>query len=256
VGTSVITFGTTWRYYGVLVPLLPYMEQDNVAKLFIATPGSTSGFVDDPKTGSAGLNWFSHGASWTAAQYKIKTFLCPSDGNQDNVSSGTWVIFWPNSCGAGCGTMTAWYYPVSSVPAGLLGKSNYAGVSGGIGATGDAGGWDNWRGAFTTQSTNKIETLSDGSSQTLAFGETLAGRSQGSRDFAMSWMGAGQFPQAWGFSGAAQWYQFSSYHTGIVNFAAGDGSVKGIRTSAVTRTVRSAVGAFDGETYDANAIGQ
>ncbi|HSQ55493.1 MAG TPA: DUF1559 domain-containing protein [Gemmata sp.] len=242
----------TYQYYGVLVPLLPYLEQDNVYKLF-AAPNVAGGFFDNVKV--TGTNWWSNGMAYTAAQYKIKSFLCPSDGNQDNVATGTFVLHWPYSCGAGCGTMTAWYFPLSSVPAGTLGKSNYVGVSGGIGATGDSGGWDNWRGAFTTGSQNKIETLTDGSSQTLVFGETLGGQQVGSRDFAIAWMGAGQFPQAWGFSETAQWYQFSSYHTGIINFAAGDGSVKGIRKSAVTRQVRSAVGAFDGEVYDANMVG-
>ncbi|HSQ56343.1 MAG TPA: DUF1559 domain-containing protein [Gemmata sp.] len=250
VGTGAV-FGTgPWPLYGVMVPLLPYMEQDNVYKLF-AAPNVAGGFFDNIKT--TGTNWWNVGAAFTAAQYKIKTFLCPSDGNQDNVATGTFVIHWPNSCGASCGSMTAWYFPLSSVPAGTLGKSNYVGVSGGIGDTGNA--WGPWKGAFTTQSQNKIETLTDGSSQTLVFGETLGGRQVGSRDFAIAWMGAGQFPQAWGFSETAQWYQFSSYHTGIINFVAGDASVKGIRKSAITRQVRSAVGAFDGEVYDANMIG-
>jgi prepilin-type N-terminal cleavage/methylation domain-containing protein len=241
--------------YGVLVPLLPYVEQDNVAKIFYG-PG---GFIDE--TRRVGTNWWAHGPSWTAAQHKIKTFLCPSDGGQDQVTGGTFVIHWPNGgCGASCGTMTAWYYPISSVPAGTLGKSNYVGVSGGIGDTGN--GWGPWKGAFTTASKYKVETLTDGSSNTLIFGETLGGRQVGSRDFAIAWMGAGQFPQAWGFAPVAgtnplseQWYQFSSYHTGVINFVAGDGSVKGIRKTATTRTVRSAVGAFDNETYDVNAIG-
>jgi prepilin-type N-terminal cleavage/methylation domain-containing protein len=260
IGTGqVFPSNASWRFYGVLCPLLPYVEQDNVAKLFVSTTAG-SGFTDDPVSGSPGTNWWNHAQSWTAAQYKIKTFLCPSDSNQDSVTVGTFVIYWPNSVtGApNSGSMTAWYFPVSSVPSGTLGKSNYVGVSGGIGDTEPSSTvtpWYTWRGTFTTQSRNKIETISDGSSQTLIFGETLGGAQVGARDFACAWMGAGQFPQAWGFSENAQWYQFSSYHTGIINFCAGDGSVKGIRKSATTRTVRSAVGAFDGENYDASAIG-
>jgi prepilin-type N-terminal cleavage/methylation domain-containing protein/prepilin-type processing-associated H-X9-DG protein len=234
----------SYQYYGVLVPLLPYIEQDNVFKLFSAS--------FNQNVTATGANWW--GPGFTAAQYKIKTFLCPSDGAQDSVSGGTFVVHWPYSCGSGCGTMTAYYFPVSSVPAATLGKSNYVGVSGGVGNLGNA--WDPWRGTFTSQSRNKIETVTDGSSNTLFFGETLGGSDGPTRDFAIAWMGAGQFPAAWGIpANGAQWYQFSSRHTGLVNFAYGDGAVRAIRKGCDTRILRSAVGAFDGENYNQDNIG-
>ncbi|HEY1191808.1 MAG TPA: DUF1559 domain-containing protein [Gemmata sp.] len=237
----------TYQYYGVLAQLLPYMEQDNIYKLF------SSIFVEDVTSKGAGP-WWTQGASFTAAQYKIKTFLCPSDGGQDSVTSGTFLIVYPYSCGSGCGTATGIYYPVSSVSASTLGKTNYVGVSGGIGHIGN--GWDTWRGPFTTQSKNRLETISDGTSQTLFFGESLGGSDGGTRDFSFAWMGAGQMPAAYGIpASGASWYHFSSRHTGTVNFVYGDGAVRSVRKGCDTRILRSAVGGFDGEVYDSSAIG-
>jgi hypothetical protein len=235
-----------YQYYGVLVPLLPYVEQNNVFNLFSAS--------FNQNTTAPGTSWWGNGNAWTAAQYKIKMFLCPSDGGQDSATAGTMVLHWPVSCGPACGMMNGYDFPVSSVPANTLGKSNYVGVSGGIGQIGN--GWDLWRGTFTTQSQNKIETITDGSSQTLFFGETLGGADTGTRDYAIAWMGAGQFSAAYGIpASGAQWNQFSSHHTGIVNFAYGDGAVRGIRKGCDTRTLMSAVGGFDGEVYDPSMIG-
>jgi prepilin-type N-terminal cleavage/methylation domain-containing protein len=238
-----------YSYYGVLVPLLRYMEQDAVAQMFVS-PLNPTGFRDDAK--APGTNWWASGPSWNAAQFKIKPFLCPSD-DPENSSTGTFVIHWPYGIPPSSGSMIAYYFPN---PTGApLGRSNYVGISGGIGMTGTA--WDAWRGPFTTQSRNKIETLKDGSSQTLFFAETLGGAESGTRDFSIGWMGAGQFPAAWGIPAAnAQWYQFSSRHAQIVNFAYGDGAIRPVLKGSNTRILRSAVGAWDGEVYNPTQLGQ
>src|SRR5438105_4962885 len=61
-------------YMGSLAHLLPYIEQDNVYKQ-IPTTFFTSG-------ASPGVWW---GGAWTAANNRIKPFLCPADNAGDVV---------------------------------------------------------------------------------------------------------------------------------------------------------------------------
>jgi prepilin-type processing-associated H-X9-DG protein len=61
-------------------------------------------------------------------------------------------------------------------------------------------------------------------------------------EFATPWIGAGPMPTAWGLppDGGRRygaWYQFGSYHPGIVNFAMADGSVR-----ALSHTINNAPG--------------
>jgi prepilin-type processing-associated H-X9-DG protein len=79
-------------------------------------------------------------------------------------------------------------------------------------------------------SKNKITDIIDGSSNTLLFGETLAGTSYPGqqRDFALTWMGAGCMATDWELQEPANWYNYSSRHIGMVQFCFGDGSVRGV----------------------------
>jgi hypothetical protein len=131
-----------------------------------------------------------------------------------------------------------------------LGRTNYTGVSGGIGMIGN--GWDQWAGYFYSQSKTTIANTPDGSSNSLMFGETI-GDDQIGKTYSHSWMGVGNLPTAYGFVPSA-WYTFGSKHTGVVLFSMGDGSVRGIKRSADVRIIRSAAGIGDGEVYDANSI--
>lgn len=70
---------------GVLVPLLPFMEQDNIYRQL------------EPwySNAASGPWWAIQGSApeWVAAHYKINTFLCPSD-EADSRGSST-AFFWP-----------------------------------------------------------------------------------------------------------------------------------------------------------------
>jgi prepilin-type processing-associated H-X9-DG protein len=100
----------------------------------------------------------------------------------------------------------------------------------------------------------KLENVTDGTSSTLMFGETLGGNpnglGQGQRDYALLWIGSGAFPTGYGFSSTPNWWNFSSRHSGIINFCYADGSVHAVSTGVNTRTLRSAAGKADGEVYD------
>jgi prepilin-type N-terminal cleavage/methylation domain-containing protein len=233
-----------YPYIGLLPSLLPYLEQDNVYRQI-----QTSWVL-----GSLGPNWWSVGADWNASQYRIKSLLCPSD-NPDTATLGTFVLFWSYSCGPSCGTMTGYYFPPPS--GNVLGKTNYLGVMGGMGLVGNT--WDNWEGIFTSGKQNTLTQITggDGAANTLMFGETLGGDpagNAGQRDFAVSWFGANSLPTAWGVADPPHWYTFSSLHTGVVQFAMADGSVRGVLKGASTRTVRSAAGMRDGEAYNLSDI--
>src|SRR5262249_9453509 len=77
----------------------------------------------------------------------------------------------------------------------------------------------------------KIESIGDGTSNTIAFGETLAGKAN-NRDFRLSWMGSGSMSTRYGVPDPSYTaWSFSSRHSGVVNFGFCDGSVRAIRNN-------------------------
>jgi prepilin-type N-terminal cleavage/methylation domain-containing protein/prepilin-type processing-associated H-X9-DG protein len=197
---------------GSLTYLLPYVEQGNVYQqipkgVFNGTiPWYYPGYINA-----------SSGPAYAAAQTRIKTFECPSDFLYVTPTQGTFVGYVTSS-----GSVTAYYWPTSyGFP--QLGLSNYIGNAGALGKVG--GFYGTWYGPFDADVPNRITDIKDGTSNTLAFGETLAGSSDTARDFVLAWMGAGAMPTAWDLLDPARWYTFGSRHPNLVNFVMCDGSV-------------------------------
>jgi prepilin-type processing-associated H-X9-DG protein len=86
------------------------------------------------------------------------------------------------------------------------------------------------RGPYYPDSVVTPESITDGLSNTIAFGEALGGPESGSRDYAPTWMGTGIMPSYWDCPSPAAWYTFGSTHPGGVNFAMCDGSVRTFHT--------------------------
>jgi hypothetical protein len=168
----------------------------------------------------------------------------------------------PVSAGGTHTSVGAWVYNNNTVD---FGKTNYTGVAGAHGKTaaepspadGPGINLDQYRGIFYNRSQTKIEevTAADGTSNTLMFGEGLGGVVPGTlpaaaggtsyarRDYYWSWAGVGALGTKFGLApgsgpnpgnGGANilggWNYFSSRHPGgVVLFAFGDGSVRGLK---------------------------
>lgn len=224
--------------------LLPYLEQQSLWGQLVAA-GQAIGYANYFATNQYNPYWWEWSNFDTLAQTQIPTFICPSDTPYLRV--GSIMLF---TCMEGTTTtglqITYVYFGGSPYP---FGRSNYLGCAGMFGNTAQyqigpaqpAAGYPNpmytmqFQGLMGNRSKLSLEqiTSSDGTANTLMFGETLGdsdynAMSQGGSS--LSWMGCGYFPTAWGLpTGAAEqntWYCFSSRHSNVVQFAMGDGAVR------------------------------
>jgi len=240
---------------GTLGQLLPYVEQDNAYNLIpqaMLQPGYAG-----PWWGSISLGTNAPGI--TAGRTKIKTYVCPSDGGQFNQQFGVFIGLTIS------GSTLTGSYNANGGNAQDAGRANY------IGSAGMFGPAYPYPGPFYLDSQSRFADLSDGTSNTIMFGECLGGVEKGPRDYALTWMGAGSLPFYWGLPTPAQWYTYGSKHTGVVQFAFGDGSVRRVRKGIATiqdgdinegvqsdtdwRHLMRAVGMRDGEVYSPDKLG-
>jgi prepilin-type N-terminal cleavage/methylation domain-containing protein len=217
---------------GPLPFLLPYVEQNPLYMRLNPAPANTTAFA-----AALGNGWWANGTYYAAAQAQIPIFLCPADGSQNAAIYGTFIALY---CDATDLIFTGGYWGGAGS---LFGFSNYAPNAGAIGAPfigqPDLYGYGAYQGPFTNRSANTLVTITDGTSQTVFFGETLGGCStgpgcaastgnSGQRDFALSWMGAGGFATYWGVGPPGQWYTYYGNHDGITQMGFGDGSVRSV----------------------------
>jgi prepilin-type N-terminal cleavage/methylation domain-containing protein/prepilin-type processing-associated H-X9-DG protein len=266
-------------YVGVLAYLLPYIEQDNVYRQIPST-------LFDPKT-TAGAWAYSYppfdfndksvpsnrqngtGYLKPAADARIKAYLCPSDNAQDtSVTLG--IIdgagFYPDPAS----THHVYVDYVYDLPnyGHEMGRTNYLGCGGGYGKVDPSDNaapdfnyknWGIYTGIYYMNSKTTIPGISDGTSNTIAFGEYGGVHNDGTREFTISWMGAGWLSTRLGLapiSGDFNWRQFSSKHGGVVNCAFADGSVRAVSKTADFNSWMAATGATDGLVLDLSKLGQ
>lgn len=249
---------------GTLAFLLPYMEQGNVSTLIPQTyfsPTSTVAawaYSTPPYSGDGNQTGPIPGSN-----VLIKSYQCPTDDPNVSVpvSIGGMMTFYgpgDGDCSGNfnvAGSCADYIYdlPISfpSMAARQPGGTNYIGCAGGLGSyTGLANStYYLYPGIYYPNSKVKMTDIPDGTSNTLAFGEAIGGNAN-PRNFHMAWMGASGMPTAYGLKANpndANWYRFSSKHTGgIVQFSFGDGSVRGITPSISTKTYRIISGRADG----------
>lgn len=229
--------GANWGFAqqtGHIPFLLPALEQTTVYDPMDADMAS-HGNVSLFDLYRVGDYWFWRNNAWDMAKTRIPEFRCPSDINADP-KIGMVIGVHTYYSGGGVGSITVFYFDWAQSYAKEPARTNYLGVAGGMGAIGYAG-WDRWQGVFTRRSRNSFKSIRDGSSNTVLFGEVVGGKAGGAPLFHYAWMGCGGMPTAWGLekypdsSGDmydGNWYQFGSYHPGVVQFCMADGSVHGI----------------------------
>jgi prepilin-type N-terminal cleavage/methylation domain-containing protein len=258
-------------YTGALPFLLPYVEQDNVYKQidptlfkFNTTTGAWAYNTPPFDLNTPGGYPSSLGPNHTGynhiADARIKTFVCPSDNAQDITippeRGGVFdaMFIGPYRTEDGIYYDFVWDWPNFGHE---MGASNYIGSAGYFGLSSPQ-----YTGPYYQNSKTKIESIGDGTSNTIAFGETLAGNAT-NRDFRLSWMGAGSMPTGNGLPNDARagWFNFSSRHSGIVQFGFCDGSVRPIRKGLTSPGAGYdnfiyASGANDGKVVDFSVLGQ
>jgi prepilin-type N-terminal cleavage/methylation domain-containing protein len=268
--------GTDANGVGCIVALLPYMEQDNQYKKWDgglkvgATTFQQMYYVNSPvvaniRPSTTSTDVIPRPPGIYGSEMKVKTLLCPSAPSPDSYVTALLGVYYGTAgpdkpLGAGTG------HTFSSAPGRLVvGRSTYLGMGGYQPKSVDP----QLVGIFTHMSTLKIAQISDGSSNTVMFGEYIGGR--------IDWNGSGGIPNgpcgggvgagfnysgygtpvsgspssAASASGVGDWYaKFGSSHTNLIQVCMGDGSVRGITTSIDFTTWVYITGFQDGFTVN------
>jgi prepilin-type N-terminal cleavage/methylation domain-containing protein len=249
--TSVPTIGYNAQSLGVIALLMPYYEQENLYRAMLSAAPA-----DYMSPRRRYTDYSNHASVWGQRGTKVKNLLCPSDNAENAAWDAAFYVFAAGTGGSFSMTISTW-----GGTAGAFGRTNYLGVGGRSGLTSD-----NLRGVFGNRTKQTMNTISDGTSNTLMFGEysTKSGISSTWQAVSPSWMEAGYFPVAWGLSAPGNpdgaWWSFNSRHPGIVQFAMCDGSVRPIRHVGTSGTAVNhfnfAAGANDGQVVDLSLLGQ
>lgn len=257
------TGNTDGSMIGVLALILPQIEQDNVfnlmeqSKLNINTEGS---------------KWYG-GGTWNASQVNIKTFRCPSDVDDRKASTIAWFHTYTPAGAGGSAGMVMYYWPNTDYNRAY---SNYIGSMGAAGPAAtssspfDGPGMNlrQFSGIFFNRSKTTMVSITDGTSNTLAFGEGVGNGGSGGIQVRWQWMNCGALPTKFGIAAnatQANYVNFSSRHTAVVQFGFADGSVRGVRPGATTQrnpttagsdwwVFQAMAGMADGQVFDANRL--
>ena len=244
-------------YVGPLAQILPYVEQAvvhqsiNVNLLNPAIPGTSQ------------ARWFNDAGTAGAAQAKISGYECPSANPYSNSLDVIARLHWWLDPSNGSAVVTITTFPnataLTNGTAGSLGRTNYMAVAGRMGELGDPG-WDRWKGCFSRRSKVKFRDITDGLSNTLMFGEVMGDYNATTKahERANIWISTGTLPTGFGplangpDAGFPLRYRYSSFHTGVVQFAMADGAVRPLSVNIDLPLYRS----FLSGGSDGNVIGE
>ena len=244
-------------HIGVYPFLLPFMEQDNLAELInkdlLSLTGNEPAWFMDAGPGGDNEN------TWLAAQANIPLLLCPSDvGGQPERRSFTWIpdVDDPQGQDFIGGTCWWWTYDIVDVANPQLavapGRTMYLACFG----AGDFNGNNltinySWDGVTRCRSQRGLSDIVDGTSNTLAFGESVGCYYLGRWLRQHSWIASGANTAYQGLDRSRKpddkWADdFSSFHPQIVNFCYADGSIRSITTNVEDLAFHQVAGSNDG----------
>lgn len=259
---------TTVSNTGVICQVLPFMELGNLNETILAAspdalnPNLSIGYTTVLSQVNQAIN-----GNPNILTNNVENFLCPSDGNA-NTNNAYSVAAWgaassmtPQSTNVTNTGLTN-YLPCVG---GLLVHSEDPSVS--INAAGSSTGITaNWVGPLESMRSGTIESMRDGSSNTMLIGESLGeivqaqGGSGTTINRRWSWVFGGVASPVlsqgelimgtFGETDDTTAHQFSSPHTGVVNFVFGDGS-----THIVPTTIDTLVAASLGAKSDGQVVG-
>jgi hypothetical protein len=215
---------------GPIASLLPHLEQKPAFDLIRR---SVQPDVREPL-------WWSDASTQNASRMKTKSLVCPSTDPYQHKPDQTVLVFYPYVL---LTTTTPWetHYTGDLLPdpAGkAVGRTNYMGMGGyaadmAANTPGGSPGWPEYIGIFYNRSKVRMSEITDGTSNTIIFGEAIGGKttnSNGTREFGFSWMGGGYLCSGTGLHRTAAG-AFNSEHPNICQFAIADGSVKAVQLS-------------------------
>src|SRR5262245_24459724 len=226
---------------GPLVYMMPYMELDNQFRLFKFDTTSfwytfNSTNTNRPPPGSG--TFVPRPPARYGAEGDFSVFTCPSAPDSKAGPPVSRVLYGAAGVDRPNGSQADTHlFQLAEPSRYVFGRTNYLGVAGDFRAT-------RFRGMLTYNSKNTLEGVQDGTSFTLFFGEASGGGNPfnevGPRNLPNinEWSGytwaCGSNFVAFGLGdgadgGANDWAKFASFHTNIVQFAYGDGSVRNLR---------------------------
>lgn len=242
---------------GTLVYIMPFMEMTqvyepfqssrelNIKKTYHGVPTSERGrYTSWNSTANGAVNVWS-----PTCQYQLPAFLCPSDNAYGN-SAGEVLMTatWSGAVGH-----------LSFTNRTEAGRTNYVGVTGQLGGHLTAGYWGTHRGIFGNRTKNTFGNITDGSSNTLMFGEVSGvypdwdsfNRKIG-KQRSYLWNHNGlpiELHDPW-YKTNTSWghqYMFSSMHPAVSNWAICDGSIRAIGSTIDFNVLLGLSGITDGD---------
>jgi prepilin-type N-terminal cleavage/methylation domain-containing protein len=257
-------------YIGVLVYLLPFMEQSplynqiNPAYFPLTTSLGAWAYntppydfqTSGPPANGTGL------PAW--ANNRVKSYECPSDNLYTSLATypngGPIDGMWLDTANGG----SFWIDYIEDYPGfgHEVGRTNYVANGGYYGLV---PGYQQYNGPYNENSKTRLTDITDGTSNTVGFGETTNADGN-TRNFALTWPGAGGFYSAFGLPSDQNihWWNYSSKHGPIVMFGFCDGSVRPI-TKGITSTSpqnasflawQAVTGMSDGQVVNYSLLGQ
>jgi prepilin-type N-terminal cleavage/methylation domain-containing protein len=262
-GDAIATNRPFFTYVGLLPQVLPYIEQEALFRRIgsgtsVAPKATSTVLWNSDPTGTVVAD------NVAVAQTKVKLFRCPSDGI-DEVTGSVYTTYFSYSTDGASAFSSAYLYAAVTF-GNSLGFTNYMGISGTTHNKCRVPYFDNLEGVFGSGSKVTLVSISDGTSNTLLFGESLNGQFPGPRVTHASWFASGCKGVSYGIptsdTTTSAFRAYSSNHPGIVQFAFSDGAVKTIRkakSATVTANssqsnIRQLAGRGDGGTEDVGQI--
>jgi prepilin-type N-terminal cleavage/methylation domain-containing protein len=232
------TGGSQAEYIGTLVYLLPYLEQQ---PLFGQIQTNL-----DLKTVTK--PWWQTSATLTAAQNSVRTFLCPTI-DRSRFRDG--FIHLVNVYPENGSNFYERHFVGLLAPGPTLGRTDYLGVAGRYGNLPLPTAL-RLEGVFSNRTKCRLTEITDGTSNTLLFGE-LTGGKESTFLRAYTWIGSGSMPTANGLDPVNRMAFFSD-HPSIVHFSFADGSVRKVSKAIDNASLFSLSGIHDGDLTNWDAV--